>query len=424
MWFSPRHLFSLALLIILIPALVVYIVGYVFIQKKLMQETYTDSSWPDVGWNSPSHRDRPDTPSEVIGRMEKGLEELQMIKRMLISETEQQLVDQTATGVRETKQKLVENARKDIQEEAHAIMQEQAQQELKNIEELKKQLQPKARGGQVYPFRNYRVHKFTQSGDFKVDRNVTVDVLVVGGGGAGGDQSGFGTAGGGGGGAGGVVYEENLTFQRGENVRIVVGKGAPKPGRNDHGQKGQDSLMGSLRAYGGGGGGTRDHVPTSGGSGGGARREYGWSREGGDALQNPPGMGNPGGDASRNGGGNSQGGGGGGGAGSRGRHTGEDGKNARYDGGNGGRGVDFSLEFGTDVGDNGWFASGGGGGTGMSNGSLGSASKGGGGIGAKRAGDPAQNGMNGTGGGGGGGASKGATAGAGGDGIVLIRYRT
>ena len=108
--------------------------------------------------------------------------------------------------------------------------------------------------------------------------------------------------------------------------------------------------------------------------------------------------------------------GGGGGAGS----VGENGETGNDGVGSGGAGKDMSLIFGSNAGDDGWFAGGGGGGGKSTTIISGLGGKGGGGNGNYNA--LAESGFSGT--GGGGGASDGGIGGNGGSGIVIIRYKT
>ena len=108
--------------------------------------------------------------------------------------------------------------------------------------------------------------------------------------------------------------------------------------------------------------------------------------------------------------------GGGGGAGS----VGENGTAGDNGVGSGGDGKDMSLIFGSNAGDDGWFAGGGGGGGKSATVISGLGGKGGGGDGNYSA--TAESGLTGT--GGGGGASDSGIGGNGGSGIVIIRYKT
>ena len=270
-------------------------------------------------------------------------------------------------------------------------------------------------GGDVETtFDGYNMHVFNQSGDFTIDQDVEVDVLVVAGGGCGGTNNA------GGGGAGGLVFKENHSITKGTHV-ITIGGGnsssirssnaGTSGGKNNSSYRGQNSVAFGLTAIGGGNGGGDDYDGYQGGSGGGAADNP--SRYGGSPMQPSQsgdsgtfGFGNRGGST---GGFNDSGGCGGGGAGT----SGGDGAAAP-----GGQGKDMSAWFGTSVGDGGWFAGGGGGGyhIGISSGTR-AGGQGGGGTG----GNPPTAGQQNTGGGGGGKAEAGAGA-AGGSGIVIVRY--
>jgi hypothetical protein len=123
----------------------------------------------------------------------------------------------------------------------------------------------------------------TGSGSFSVPTGLTqVDVLVVAGGGSGGTEHA------GGGGAGGLIYRPAFPVTPGGSVSYTVGAGAniteqtrsagQGPAQGEAGSNGQNSVFGSLTALGGGGGGTygggrpgvSQHEPGNpGGSGGG-----------------------------------------------------------------------------------------------------------------------------------------------------------
>ena len=265
----------------------------------------------------------------------------------------------------------------------------------------------------------YRRHVFRSNGNLNCTVAGNIEILVVAGGGGGGGYLS------GGGGAGGLVYQD-VYMADVANYSIKVGAGGiggqngglyanvetdGKPGGNSIFD--DNALTSKITAFGGGGGaynsGTAGIV--DGGSGGGGNRR----RPNGEGVD---GQGHDGG--STNGGG-WDGGGGGGGAG------GVGGAGGYKTGGSGGQGKDYSAEFGTDVGDSGFFASGGGGAGDLSGNSFGSASAGGGGDGGDRSNAP-QNGAANTGGGGGGKAGWGSpgvsgNAANGGSGVVIVRYR-
>ena len=269
------------------------------------------------------------------------------------------------------------------------------------------------------------------------------DILIVGGGGSGGTDDG------GGGGAGGVVFAKNVSIPSGSYI-VKVGKGGEsvivdkEPGNNGF----SSSFLGAV-ALGGGGGGKGADPPSTdpngknGGSGGGGgfdqpyrNNNFGTSIQStdkttygnlytytNDKINDFNIYGNNGGYGYQDTSGNADAmGGGGGGAGEvgfNGNSSGNEGK--------GGIGIDVSSTFGS-VGDNGYFGGGGGGGGDNTGGSGGLG--GGGSGGGVRAGGLAipEHGQNNTGGGGGalqwGTASVTEYTGAGGSGIVIIRYKT
>ena len=279
---------------------------------------------------------------------------------------------------------------------------------------INKTVQPLPTGGTVYTYSDYRVHAFTSSSSFSVPSGFsgTVDYLLVAGGGGCGDASGWG----GGGGAGGVIYQSAQSVSAGSYSITIGSGGAPS-------NQGGNTTAFSLTAIGGGRGG--DNAINNGGNGG----------SGGGGRGDPPnitggsgtaGQGNAGGAGFDPSPGES--GGGGGGAGS----TGQAGSSSSA--GNGGQGVNYSSVFGTNYGESGYFASGGGGSIGRpdqltySNSSESSSSgwayPGGGGTGGASgygggANVAASNGQANT----GGGCGAGSGTGSGGSGIVIIRYQ-
>ncbi len=252
----------------------------------------------------------------------------------------------------------------------------------------------------------------------------TAYVLVVGGGGSGSPCMGAG------GGAGGLIFRDD--FDLSSNFNVVVGAGGNAQSDTVPGNNGEDSILGSLVALGGGGGGYRDGL--DGGSGGGVHAS---SSQGvpGSGLQpgsSSGGYGNRGGYTYPTGGGGEQAAGGGGGAG----EVGGDGtyRNA----GRGGYGLcevntfNFASIFGTQVGHiidgKAYFAGGGSGGSSSPSGyppcyNRGIVYGGGGWSGCQY--EPAGSGMPNTGGGGGGSRAcnwGGVTGGAGGSGVVIIKW--
>lgn len=230
-------------------------------------------------------------------------------------------------------------------------------------------------------------------------------ILVVGGGGSGSGNCG------GGGGAGGLIYKEGLTVGSGT---VTVGAGGAQSPDNSKGNNGSDTTVsiGSLNftAFGGGTGGMyQNQAGSNGGSGGGGSG----SGAAGSATQTGQNgyYGNAGGAGANN-----NRGGGGGGAGGAGKAAVSNGK-----GGDGGAGLEFDIS-----GETLFYAAGGGGGTLNSdtNFGLGGSGIGGDGRGRKNA-APAGAGKAGTGSGGGGAAGgdgNGSIGGAGGSGVVIIRY--
>lgn len=257
------------------------------------------------------------------------------------------------------------------------------------------------------------IHIFTDttgSVDFTVPqenaiRSASGRILVVGGGGSGSGNCG------GGGGAGGLIYKEGLTVASGT---VTVGAGGAQSPDNSKGNNGFNTTvsLGGLNftAFGGGTGGMYENQAASnGGSGGGGSG----SGAVGSATQTGQGgyYGNAGGAGANN-----NRGGGGGGAGSAGEAAASGGK-----GGDGGAGLEFDIS-----GEKLFYAAGGGGGTLNSDTDfgLGGSGIGGNGRGRKNA-APAGAGKAGTGSGGGGaagGSGSGSIGGAGGSGVVIIRY--
>jgi hypothetical protein len=283
-------------------------------------------------------------------------------------------------------------------------------------------------GGTTYEIQldgvTWKIHEYNSSGTFEVsDIGILgeIDVLVVGGGASGGlDNAG-------GGGAGGLIFNNGFSsFAVSTVYSILVGAGGA--GRNN-GAGGERGLSGSnseafgLVALGGGAGAGQSLSALSGGSGGGGTWDALTPGNGLQPSSSSGGYGNAGGAGNLS---SSQGpGGGGGGATQVGGTAGTSMSHA----GNGGDGLDLSSYFGTTFGDSGYFAGGGAGGVDNSGG-LPAAGWGVGGLGgggshgsvvAYQGDDAIPN----TGGGGAGGSYNGSTvlpSGAGGDGVVLIRY--
>ena len=231
--------------------------------------------------------------------------------------------------------------------------------------------------------------------------NFNIDYLVVAGGGAGG--AGGTNVTGGGGGAGGFLNSSLSSILTTSSLDITVGDGAPAlPGTSDlGGSRGSNSIISgsnitTITAIGGGGGGgnNSDSPQASGGSGGGGKESNGTPGSG------EPGQGSSGATGSETG---NLGGGGGGAS-----QTGQ--------GGNGGNGSSSNIT-GVSV----FYA--GGGSANNNNNQAGIGGQGGGGN-APTSG-AGQDGAANTGGGGSGAfSSSSGPSGAGGSGIVILRYAT
>lgn len=267
----------------------------------------------------------------------------------------------------------------------------------------------KATGGIITEDSQYWYHTFGASGTFTPKQSISADVLVVAGGGAGG-----GPNAGGGGGAGGVAFQASRSLVV-SNYSVTIGGGGAGT-TSSTSNSGNNSIFDTITANGGGGSVAYGNG-TAGGSGGGGSYNSG---SGGAATQGSSGgatgFGNAGGLGPNTG---NQGAGGGGGAGAVGA------AGTSTNGGNGGSGLSTwsSWLSTTGIGVSGFIAGGGGGaivyGT---SGSSGDGGAGGGGKGGIYA-TPnllAASGIANTGSGGGGGGS--AISGAGGSGVVIIRY--
>ena len=295
-----------------------------------------------------------------------------------------------------------------------------------------------ATGGTVTTSGNFKIHTFTGDGCFVVSDggnsagSNTVDYLVVGGGGAGG----FANGGGGGGGAGGLRYSD-CTYSTpapdpsagtalpvsAQTYPITVGGGgSSKTGSPDYqsGGDGSNSIFSTITSAGGGGGGGGcgpTKTGRNGGSGGGGGKDN--SPVSGGSGNTPPvspPQGNNGGVGGGPGPLNNTGGGGGGAS-----AAGSDRTNSpALKGGDGGNGLVISI--------NGSCAAYAGGGGANSEGQPAPA-QGQGGSGGGGSGSATSNGNAGTAntGGGGGGADSqpdnSRTSGAGGKGVVIIRYQ-
>ena len=119
---------------------------------------------------------------------------------------------------------------------------------------------------------NYRVLKFTASGNLVVPITKSVDYLLIGGGGSGGHHSG------GGGGAGGLVWKTGQSLSAG-TYAFSMGAGGITNTQNQVGNDGGNSTFNGHTALGGGGGAGHlsggNNAGRSGGSGGGGQRGYG-----------------------------------------------------------------------------------------------------------------------------------------------------
>jgi hypothetical protein len=264
----------------------------------------------------------------------------------------------------------------------------------------------KASGGDIVQTDGtYWYHAFKKSGTFTPNSALSCDVLVVAGGGSGGTGGGANWAGGGGG-AGGLYYSTGNSISTAQTVTVGAGAGTAS---NSAGTDGSNSQFGSLTAAVGGGGGgygadVASKVGRNGGSGGGG----GYQAAGGTGTS---GQGNAGGTAT------TTFGAGGGGAGVAG------GGGVFPLSGTGGNGLNTYSSWlsVTNTGAGGYIAGGGSGGSYSNTGSAGAAGLGGGGAGSTRTSVPASNGVTNTGGGGGGSYAS-IISGAGGSGLVIVRY--
>ena len=125
-----------------------------------------------------------------------------------------------------------------------------------------------ATGGMITTSGSYRIHAFTSSGIFTVNKSMNVDVLVIGGGGGGG--SGTGAIAGGGGGAGQYTYHTTHAATP-QSYSITIGNGGAGANKASAavGANGTNSVFDTMTSVGGGGGAADGIVATSGASGGG-----------------------------------------------------------------------------------------------------------------------------------------------------------
>ncbi|MBU2523167.1 MAG: hypothetical protein KKE23_02660, partial [Nanoarchaeota archaeon] len=253
-------------------------------------------------------------------------------------------------------------------------------------------------GGTITRDGNYTIHTFTSNGNFSVTSGCDVEVLVVAGGGGGGSNIG------GGGGGGGYIYNASYAVTA-QSYEITVGTGGA-----DYTQNGSSSTFSTINSTGGGhGGGQTDSLSGADGGSGGGAAFFGVVGTG------IAGQGYDGGMGYTDGATYGIGGGGGGAS-----AVGETVTSPYPHGGDGGNGTASSIS-GTSA-----YYSGGGGGAGDTRvskpggtGGLGGGGNGGYGSATAPAGTPN------TGGGGGGGrgsANSDGVGGAGGSGIVIIRY--
>jgi len=281
-----------------------------------------------------------------------------------------------------------------------------------------------ATGGTITTCGDYKIHTFTGPGTFCVScagnplGSTQVDYLVIAGGAGGAGGSG------GGGGAGGFRESHStpvsgcytaspLSTPTGITVTatgfpITVGGGGGGPGDGGSGGAGSNSVFSTITSA-GGGGGAHNTNGANGGSGGGAGYNGGTGGAGNTPPVSPP-QGQSGGTTP---GLHYFSGSGGGGAGAAGQNRQPSGQ-----GGNGGNGVSTSIT-GSSV----TRAGGGGGSNGGPSGGPTSAPSGGSGGGGPGRGLPNVSGTAGTVNTGGGGGSGFPSAGAGGSGIVIIRYK-
>jgi hypothetical protein len=254
----------------------------------------------------------------------------------------------------------------------------------------------KATGGAISFDGTYVVHSFNATGVFTPTSPILVDYLVVAGGGGGGTSYG---AGGGAGGlrctvgatGGGGSLESRLSLNP-QSYVVTVGAGG------SNGSAGSNSVFSSITSTGGGVGGSGSAAGGAGGSGGGAGGNSGTTGGTGTANQGYNG-----------GAGAASGGGGGGGAGSAGFNATTNAANSA--GGYGGSGLELSI------GGRPTFYAGGGGGYGQVSPGYGGSLIGGNGSRVTNA-QASTNGRANTGSGGGG-----EPSGAGGSGIVIVRYK-
>jgi hypothetical protein len=266
-----------------------------------------------------------------------------------------------------------------------------------------------ATGGTITTFGAYKLHVFTSSGTFTAEASGSVDVLVVAGGGAGNAA---------GGGAGGLVYTANHAVTAQDYTITVGGGGAAKAacGSNCGTNHGVNSSAFGITANKGMGANGWDIQAST------TMNVYGSGAGSGHSSTGPyvasgytTGQGHAGGAENVNV--SPYPGSGGGGAGGAGGAT-----SSNTVQGAGGAGLNYGSTFGTSVGDGGWFASGGVGSCHSGGCAAAYAPSGGGGDNTDYVSTNAnRNGLANS-GGGGAGAHNGGISGAGGSGVVIVRY--
>jgi hypothetical protein len=256
----------------------------------------------------------------------------------------------------------------------------------------------KATGGIITEDSTYWYHTFGASGTFTPKQSLTCDYLILAGGGGGGNYNG-----GGGGGAGGYISGTGSFTATTYNITVGAGGASASA-------QGTNSTFNSLTAVGGGGGagGGAGGAGTTGGSGGGGGGTTG-STSG--LASSASGQGFAGGNAYYDGS-NTRRGGGGGGA----TTVGVAATSSTNGAGNGGTGLTSSISGSSLV-----YAAGGGGGGHGADSAAGLGTTGVSGNGGSTAANPTNGTVNRGGGGGGGGGDRN-VIGAGGSGIIIVRY--
>ena len=135
-----------------------------------------------------------------------------------------------------------------------ALTQAQISQNYKAYQNRFQSYQAYANGGTVTTITqngvNYRVHKFTSSGNLEVIIGGDIEIVMIAGGGSGGVDNGGGAGGGG-------LIDKTIYVDNGTTYSIVIGAGgAARPGSSDDGpgNNGENTTAFSLTAIGGGGG--------------------------------------------------------------------------------------------------------------------------------------------------------------------------